>query len=120
MRVERHFEHRRDAAGRRAARSGFPAFPVGPPWLIEMNVRVYNAWKYNEPGSIDDFFAIANFTTDGADRAVRDADVGDCLPRGKDGGAAPDHDVRSGHTSSIVMSCAPSQRVSRPISGSCS
>src|SRR6266498_3570379 len=108
MCVERHFEDGRDAARRRTAR------------LSEIRVVIVDAGQDDEPAGVDDFLATADLTADGADGAIRDGDVGDGLPRRKDGGAAPDHEVRSSHTSSILMSCAPSQRVSRPISGSCS
>src|SRR5437867_1801749 len=120
MCVERHFEDGRDAARRRTARSRLPPFPVGSTRFVEVDMGVYDTWQDDEPPGVDDFLSTADLTADGADGAVRDGDVGDGLPRRKDGGAAPDHEVRSSHTSSIVMSCAPSQRVSRPISDSCS
>src|SRR6266545_775476 len=120
MRVERHFEDGRDAPGRRTARSRIPTFPLGAARLVEVDVGIDNARQDDQPGGVDDVFSIADLTADGADCAVRDGDVGGGLPCRKDGGAATDHEVRSSHTSSIVMSCAPSQSVSRPISGSCS
>src|SRR5439155_27046725 len=120
MRVERHFEDGRDAARRSTTGARFPPFPFGAPRLIDVAVRIAHPRQDNEPGCVDDFFSTADIAADGADGAVRDGDVGDGLPRRKDGGAAPDHEVRRSHTSSIAMSCAPSQRVSRPISGSCS
>src|SRR3981081_387538 len=118
--MERHLEHRRDAAGSRAPRTRFPAFPLGATWVIKVDVGVYNTWQHYEPSSVHDLCAIAHLAPDGSDDSAGDRDIGRALSRGEDDGAAPDHEVGSGHTSSIVMSCAPSQSVSRPISGSCS
>src|SRR6267378_16450 len=76
--------------------------------------------RHLEARGVDDLFGVAHFAPDGTDDSAGNGDIGWALSRGKDGGSAPDHEVGRSHTSSIVMSCAPSQSVSLPISGSCS
>src|SRR6266545_6059091 len=120
MRVEGHLEHGRHAPGRRAACAGFPALPVGAAGFIEVYVRIHDAGQHHQVRGIDDRLGVAHFAPDCTDDSAGDGDIGWALSRGEDGGSAPDDEVGGSHTSSIMMSCAPSQSVSLPISGSCS
>ena len=117
--IEGHLEHGRHAAGGGTARSGIPAFPVGAARFVEVDVRVDDARKNDEIPRVDGLVAIPHFTSDCGDGAVDDRDVGRALPGGKNHGATT-NDERAHRTSSILISCAPSQSVSRPISGRCS
>src|SRR5437867_9031417 len=120
MCVERHLEHRRDAAGRRAARAGLPAFPVRSTRLVEVDVGIHDARKHDEIARVDHLGAFVHFATDCRDDAMRYGDVGGSLAGGEDDVAAADDEIGGTHTSSITMSCAPCQSVSLPISGNCS
>src|SRR5712691_2286304 len=121
MGVEGHLEHRRDAPSRGTPRPRFPAFPVCPAWFIEVHVCVHDAGKDDEITCIDHFVAIADLAADGADDSIRDGDVGGPLAGREDDAAASNEEIgKRTHTSSIVMSCAPPQSVSLPISGNCS
>src|SRR6267378_4443770 len=93
MGVERHLEHRGDAARRRPARPGFPALPVGATGLVEVNVGIHDARQHDEARGVDDLFGVAHFAPDGTDDSAGNGDIGWALSRGKDGGSAPDHEV---------------------------
>ncbi len=120
MGVERHFEYRGDAAARRTARSGLPALPLGAARLVEVDVAVDHAGKHYQSAGIDDLFAIRDLTANRGDDPIGDGDVGGLLASREDYGTATYDDGVAHRTSSITISCAPSQSVSLPISGSCS
>src|SRR5437899_17205 len=124
VRVEGHLEHRRHAAGRCAARAGFPAFPVCSPRLVEVDVCIYHARKAHDAACIHAVAVVMDLGADCRDDAVMNRDVNATLAGGEHRGTPTDDERVSGHTthrnSSIVISCAPSQSVSLPISGSCS
>src|SRR5258708_19602817 len=101
MRVQWHLEDRRDAAGGRAARARFPTFPVRSTGLIEMHMRVYNAGKYNKPGSFDGFAFVTTLGTDRGDHAILDRDVHRALARGQND-PTPPNDERPHPTSSLT------------------
>ena len=70
---------------------------------------------------VDHVGAITDFAADGADDSIRDGDVREPLAGRENDVATSNNEIRKRtHTSSIVMSCAPSQSVSLPISGNCS
>src|SRR6266852_5239506 len=94
-----------------------PSHPARP---VEVDVAVDHAGKHNQSAGIDDFFAIRDLTADGGDDAIGDGDVGGLLASREDYGTATYDDGVAHRTSSITISCAPSQSVSLPISASCS
>ena len=53
MGVEGHLGHGRRAADRAGGRAGCPAFPIGPPRLVEVNMDVDDARKDVQPAGID-------------------------------------------------------------------
>ena len=120
MGVERHLEDRGDAAARRAPGPGLPALPLGAARLVEVDMAVDYAGEHDQTPGIDDFCAIRDLTADGGDDAIGDGNVGGLLASREDYGAATYENGVAHRTSSITISCAPSQSVSLPISGSCS
>src|SRR6266513_4285045 len=119
MRVERHLEDGRDPACRGPAGAGLPALPIGPAGFVEVDVSVHDAGKHDEAARVEDLSGLVDLAAYRTDDAIAHRDVGDALTGWKDDGAAT-NDERAHRTSSIVISCAPSQSVSRPISGSSS
>src|SRR5438874_1938869 len=120
MGVQWHLEYGADTAPCRAAGAGFPSFPLGAAGLIEVDVTVDDARKDNQAAGIDDFSTIRDLTADRCDDAIGDGNLGWLLASREDYGAAANNDGVAHRTSSITISCAPSQSVSLPISGSCS
>ena len=116
MGVEGHLEHGRHAPGGRTARTGLPTFPIVTARLIEVDVRVDDTRKHHQISRVDGFVTIPHFTPDCRDGAVEDRDVGWALPGGKNDRTTP-NDESAHRTSSMVISCAPSHSVRRPISG---
>ena len=86
-----------------------------------MDVCIYDTGQDHEITCVDHFGAITDLAADGADDSIRDGDIGGSLAGREDDVATSNNEIgKRTHTSSIVMSCAPSQSVSLPISGSCS
>ena len=53
VRVERHLDARRRAAGRERGRAGLPALPVGAAGLVEVHVRVERAGQDVQPARVE-------------------------------------------------------------------
>src|SRR5437016_3491573 len=120
MGVERHLEDRGNAAARRTARPRLPSLPLGAARLVEVDVRINDAGEHDEAARVDDFVAALHFTSYGADGSIRDGNVGGLLASREDYGTGTYENGVAHRTSSITISCAPSQSVSLPISGNCS
>src|SRR4051812_39388944 len=76
MRVQWHFKDGGCAAGGGSAGTGFKSFPVGPPRLVEVNVRVDDARENCQAARVDfEFRRARQISSDRIELSVTDSDV---------------------------------------------
>jgi hypothetical protein len=87
-----------------------------------MGMDVDDAGQHEQPAGIDlaRVGVVGQGRLDGRDAPTLDGNVGGAAGLGRDDGPAANDQPAAYATSSMTMSCAPSQSTSRPISLSCS